>query len=270
MTMKQVFGHVRRCPEIVSPMATRVRHIQPYPANYREGLIQSRENLDVLVNCLTFIVILFYLMSAAAFADEKTADEKAFNNPQLQLVDIIQHETDNQPASDPVQQLQTDAYLKGSLDTAFELNPHLGAYPLTVEVTENVASLHGKVDDVIKRDLALEIASGLDGIKQVHNHIEVIPTLVPRPAHSYAPASTFRQIVHDASISASVKMRLLYNTHVPGLGINVDTRNAVVTLHGQVDSPVVRDLTEHLALNTQGVKKVENRLKIQTEHTASR
>ena len=66
----------------------------------------------------------------------------------------------------------------------------------------------------------------------------------------------------DAATTAAVKTKLLGDTKVGGLGIDVDTKDNVVTLTGKVRSTGERDEAIRLARTTTGVKNVVNHLTI--------
>ena len=67
----------------------------------------------------------------------------------------------------------------------------------------------------------------------------------------------------DASITAAVKTKLLGDTKVGGLKIDVDTKDNVVTLTGTVKSAAEKAEAIRLAKNTTGVKSVVDKLTIQ-------
>ena len=72
-----------------------------------------------------------------------------------------------------------------------------------------------------------------------------------------------KDVTADASITAAVKTKLLGDTKVGGLKIDVDTKDNVVTLTGTVKSAAERDEAIRLAKNTTGVKSVVNKLIVQ-------
>lgn len=157
----------------------------------------------------------------------------------------------------------SDEQLEARLTTAYKLNRHLYRYPLAVEVTDGVAQVSGQVDNAVEHDLAVEIANGVDGITRVDNRIRVTPELAqssPEPTDEASPG--FARKVSDATTTASVKMRLLWNRHTDGLDIKVATSNGKVTLEGVVDSAVTRDLAGEIAANTHDVREVDNRLRL--------
>jgi len=69
--------------------------------------------------------------------------------------------------------------------------------------------------------------------------------------------------ITDASITSAVKTKLLGDTKVGGLKIDVDTNSHVVTLTGPVHSAAEKAEAVRLAKNTTGVHKVVDKLTIE-------
>jgi len=67
-------------------------------------------------------------------------------------------------------------------------------------------------------------------------------------------------VLTDAEITAAVKTKLLADTTVGGLKIDVDTAHGVVTLTGPVKSATEKTEAIRLAKETKGVKKVVSKL----------
>jgi osmotically-inducible protein OsmY len=63
--------------------------------------------------------------------------------------------------------------------------------------------------------------------------------------------------------TAAVKSKLLANQSTHGLAIDVDTVNNVVSIQGNVESTAEKQLVEQIAKNTDGVREVKNRLKVE-------
>ncbi|MFN3712766.1 MAG: BON domain-containing protein [Alcanivoracaceae bacterium] len=152
-----------------------------------------------------------------------------------------------------------EARQSSQISTTYALNPHLQGYDIKVSVEDGVATLTGKVDEDISKELAEQIALNADGIKKVKNQIEVDPD--HRPAASSSERS-YGQAVSDASITATVKSKLLWSKHAQGLSANVETKSGKVTLDGTADSDEAKELAELLARNTHGVTTVNNNLKV--------
>ena len=76
--------------------------------------------------------------------------------------------------------------------------------------------------------------------------------------------------VSDASVTALVKSKLATNANTRDLHVDVDTKNGVVRLSGEVWSAEERDLVELLARNTEAVAMVQNDLIVLGRGIASR
>jgi osmotically-inducible protein OsmY len=151
-----------------------------------------------------------------------------------------------------------EARLEGSVATAFALNRHLNPFRIQVAVEDQTAVLTGTVENGVNRNLAKQVALSIEGIDRVDNQI-AIDTNVDR---SDARRTSLANSLDDATTTAAVKSKLLWNRYTQGLDIDVDTHNSVVTLTGAVDSDAARELAERLARNTRGVLEVRNNLAI--------
>lgn len=114
----------------------------------------------------------------------------------------------------------------------------------------------------VERDLAEQVALGVEGVTEVDNRLQVSGEEVQRQADS---ERSFSARINDATTTATVKSKLLWNRNTEGLDIKVSTRNGVVTLEGQAQSDAASELAERLARNTEGVRQVDNQLKVTAE-----
>lgn len=154
----------------------------------------------------------------------------------------------------------TDARQSSQIWTTYALNRHLKAHDLEVSVKDGVATLSGKVDEDVSRELAEQIALNVDGIEKVDNQIEIDAEYMPaRDANE----RSYGEVIEDASITTIVKSKMLWSKHAPGLSANVDTKSGNVTLTGTADSDEAREIAGLLASNTHGVNAVENNLKVE-------
>lgn len=143
--------------------------------------------------------------------------------------------------------------------TTYALNRHLDAHDIKVTVDEGVATLTGKVSEEVGKELAQQIALGVNGIKDVDNQIEVDADYMPaQPSGD----RSYGELVEDASITAVVKSKLLWSKHAQGLSVNVDTKSGEVTLNGTANSSTAKEMAGMLASNTHGVESVRNELKV--------
>jgi osmotically-inducible protein OsmY len=150
-----------------------------------------------------------------------------------------------------------DARQESQIWTTYALSPYLRALDIKVSVKDGKAVLTGKANEEVNRDLAKQIALGVKGIREVDNQIVVQADYVKLEQSS---ERSFGELVDDATIVTAVKSKLLWNKHTDGLSIDVDSKNSRVTLKGNADSGVAKELARSLALNTHGVRSVRNEL----------
>jgi osmotically-inducible protein OsmY len=156
-----------------------------------------------------------------------------------------------------------NAWLHGKLETTFLLNSHLNNFAINSQVKNGTATLDGVVESGIDKDLAEEVALSINGIDKVENNLRV--DAASAKANAPKTDKSWGQTIDDATITASVKSKLLLNEHTKGLSINVDTDNDVVTLRGDVDSSEEKSLAGQVASNTDEVKSVVNELRVSAD-----
>lgn len=152
-----------------------------------------------------------------------------------------------------------DGWITGKLEATYALNRHLNAFTINTETTSGVVHLTGNVESDIDRDLAGELAKGIEGVVSVDNDL-VVRANARTDANADPNQRPFGVFVDDATTTAMVKSKLLANPNTKGLEIDVDTRGDVVTLSGEVASAEEKQLAEELAKNTGDVKQVRNQL----------
>lgn len=81
---------------------------------------------------------------------------------------------------------------------------------------------------------------------------------------------TAGQAIDDATITASVKTKLLADDRTKGFDVNVDTRNGIVTLTGGADTQAAKLAAGQLAGQAEGVVLVKNELIVATPDTEAR
>ena len=155
-----------------------------------------------------------------------------------------------------------DGWLTGKIETVYTLNRHLNAFAINTDVENGIVHLTGMVESDIDRDLAGQIAEGIDGVVEVQNDLKVEQTA--RQANDARASKdgkrSFGTWVDDATTTAAVKSKLVGNSNTKGLQIDVDTWGDVVTLSGEVGSAEEKQLAEEIARNTGDVEDVLNQL----------
>jgi hyperosmotically inducible protein len=151
-----------------------------------------------------------------------------------------------------------DVRREAQIMTTYGMNRHLRDFNLSVTVDGNKAVLDGTVQDGVAKDLAEQIAMGVDGIRHVDNRIVIDANYVlPQRVSS---ERSFGEKVEDATITATIKSKLLWNSNTDGLDIHIDTNNGKVTLSGSVSSDAEKSLAGRIAKESDGVVGVKNEL----------
>ncbi|MBV7562854.1 BON domain-containing protein [Pseudomonas sp. sia0905] len=166
----------------------------------------------------------------------------------------------------------SDARQQGAIDTAFALNRHLDPFAIEVSVEDGVVTLKGAVENPAERELASELASSIEGVRQVDNQLQIDADLSPPVLEDQARIvtdKTLAQRFDDATLAATVRSRLLWNTNTEGLDIQVRAENGVVSLSGNAGTPAAKELAGELVTNTEGVREVHNHLSINTADSTS-
>ena len=153
-----------------------------------------------------------------------------------------------------------EARQEAQIWTTYALSPYLRANDLKVAVHEGKATLTGVVAEDVNKDLAKQIALGVDGIKTVDNKIEVVADY-KSPAQS--ADRSYGEMVDDATITSEVKSKLAWSRHADALSVNVDTMRGKVKLSGTAESAEAKELAGKLASNTRGVHSVNNQLVVE-------
>jgi osmotically-inducible protein OsmY len=159
----------------------------------------------------------------------------------------------------------SEARQEGSIWTAFALNRHLSPFKIDVDVENGSALLTGSVETAVERDLAEQIALGIEGVNKVDNQLQVDPKIEP----TVSSEPTLAQRFDDATLVATVKSKLLWNRNTEGLDIKVTSDNGEVTLTGSAQTAAAKELAGRLAGNTEGVREVHNQLTVSADETAA-
>lgn len=152
----------------------------------------------------------------------------------------------------------SDAMIEGQLISTYTLNEQLNPFVIDVDSVAGVVTLSGTVESEVERELAIELAQSIENVTQVNDELEVKSEAERRESDD----SGFAMSVRNATTTAKIKSRLLWNSQTDGLDIQINTRDGLVTLDGTVVSEAESELAESIAYNTTGVKAVLNQLVI--------
>jgi hyperosmotically inducible periplasmic protein len=160
---------------------------------------------------------------------------------------------------------QTDAGITTSVKSQLVRDDTVKARQIDVTTRDHVVTLTGDVNTAQEEERAIQIARSTKGVQSVVDRIDVGPRpgAAPPPVADRTPASEpLGDRLSDASLTATVKSKLLADPDTSGLRIDVDTKDKVVTLSGKVKSQAEKGQAVQIARNTEGVKSVNDKLTI--------
>jgi len=148
----------------------------------------------------------------------------------------------------------SDAWITAKVKTIFLFHRNVSAMT-EVDTKAGIVTLQGKAANEAQKDLTTEYAKDIEGVKGVNNEMTVGKIAKKK--------QTVGQKIDDASITAQVKMTLLYHRSTSALNTSVKTKRGVVTLSGKAKSGAEMDLAAKFANDVNGVKSVNNRMTIE-------
>lgn len=149
----------------------------------------------------------------------------------------------------------TDSWVTTKIEAQYFADADVKGRDIDVTTTNGAVTLDGRVDSERARQRAVEIAQKTDGVNKVDDSLEVGP----------APASA--GVTERASrgwITTKIQAQFFADPDVKGRNIDVTTANGVVTLSGTVDNESARRRAIEIVRSTDGVREVEDRLRIET------
>ena len=181
----------------------------------------------------------------------------------------------------------SDPGITTAVKTKLAADDVVKAYRIDVDTSQGVVTLSGAVDTPAARARAVQLARNTEGVSDVVDKLTVTPGTTPTtgiddPVQKEtaegaakakdAAADAQRKagdaadrtgaVVTDAAVTTAVKTKFLADQAVSGLKIDVDTKDGVVTLTGNVATAAEKQRALDLARDSQGVKSVVDRLKV--------
>jgi hyperosmotically inducible protein len=171
-----------------------------------------------------------------------------------------------------------DAAITAKIKAALIADQEVNGIRINVDTLNHHVTLSGFAQTTEQVQKAESIAANVAGVNSVDNRIDVReqvddPQLTIRTQLTSVEGGMTRsagEFIDDAWINAKVKALLMTDERVPGLHINVDTFNRVVTLRGQLTDPEVASRAVRLAASIEGVKSVNDELHVENVGTAGR
>ena len=147
----------------------------------------------------------------------------------------------------------SDEWISAKVKTTLLFHRSVSAVTI-VNTKDGIVTLQGEANSQAQKELTTEYAKDVEGVKDVKNEMTLGKTS--------KTTRTAGQKIDDASITAQVKMTLLYHRSTSAINTSVTTKRGVVTLTGKAKTAGEKDLATKFAKDVNGVKSVKNRMSI--------
>jgi osmotically-inducible protein OsmY len=151
---------------------------------------------------------------------------------------------------------KSDAWITTKVKTTLLFHRSVSAIT-EVNTKDGIVTLKGNADNQAEKDLTTEYAKDIDGVKDVKNEMTVAKTSKKKTG------DTVGEKIDDASITAQVKMTLLFHRSTSAVNTKVETNNSIVTLSGKARNAAEKDLVTKLVEDVKGVKSVNNQMTVE-------
>ncbi len=153
---------------------------------------------------------------------------------------------------------EKDAYLQGRVETIYDLNQRLSTQDLEARVVGGEVYLSGTVDTDIERDLAVDLARSVDGVKGVHSTLAIRNAPPTTGAPAIVDDRSMNERMNDANMTASVRQALVDDVRTRGSAIDVESFRGTISLKGLVASEEISLAAGEIAASVPGVGAVTN------------
>jgi osmotically-inducible protein OsmY len=149
----------------------------------------------------------------------------------------------------------SDAWLTTKVKMTLLFHRSVSAGRTEVDVHGGVVTLRGETASATQKELTTEYAKDVEGVKDVNNEMIV--------KKNSKKTRTESRKIDDASITALVKMTLLYHRSTSALNTKVETNRGVVKLNGNAKNAGEINFATKYARDVNGVKSVNNMMTIE-------
>lgn len=201
------------------------------------------------------------MTGACAAPDSRTTEQQA-------AAEAMARVDDDATRSDPAITTEIQARYYG--------DEHVRGRRIDVRVNDGMVALDGVVADASARTRAVSLAREVDGVREIDDRLEIADTVDTRRAagRDDTPAADASGTASAADlggrwITTKIQASFFADREIKARNIDVTTTDTgIVTLEGEVDSAETRERAGQIARATDGVRRVDNELRIVREDSA--
>jgi hyperosmotically inducible periplasmic protein len=149
----------------------------------------------------------------------------------------------------------SDAWIDVKVKTMLLFNRNVSGLKTDVDVKDGIVTLRGHASSEAQKELTTEYAKDVEGVKSVNNNMTLAKT-------EKSTVDKVDEYLDDASITAQVKLALLFHRSTNSITTKVGTKDGVVTVSGVAKNNSEKDLVGKLVNDIKGVKSVKNDMTI--------
>ncbi|MBA4391758.1 MAG: transport-associated protein [Syntrophus sp. (in: bacteria)] len=202
---------------------------------------------DIKIQSMNGVVSLTGTVSEESH--KSLAQETVASLPGVKSVDNKLEVKGDRPAEN------SDAWIMTKVKTTLLFHRSVSGFKTEVNVKDGIVTLQGEATSQAQKDLATEYAKDVEGVKDVKNEMTV--------AKATKKGRTVGEKIDDASITAQVKVTLLYHRSTSALNTTVTTKKGVVTLAGKAKNASEKEIATKFANDVNGVKSVKNLMTVE-------
>lgn len=197
---------------------------------------------------LLAVVLGSSLVSASAFAQQTMAQQSESG------IESIGKKIDSSMGQ--VGDFMDDSAITARVKAGLIDQKSIKSTDITVSTEKGVVTLSGFVGSQEQAELAMIVASNVEGVSAVTDKLHV------SGEESKSASDTVGGYADDAVITSKIKAKLLSEGDIASRNIGVETNQGIVQLTGDVNSNTQAALVESIAKTVDGVKSVKNDLQV--------
>ncbi|MBF0226230.1 MAG: BON domain-containing protein [Desulfobacterales bacterium] len=188
-------------------------------------------------------------------AHKSLAEETVASLPGVTSVD------NNLEIKGEVPAVHSNAWIITKVKATLLFNRNVRAMKTEVFVEDGTVTLRGEATSNAQKDLTTEYVKDVEGVRDVINEMTLlIDVMKPDEKTMDEKIDTIIESIDDSSITAMVKMTLMYHRSTSALNTTVKTKEGVVTLGGNIKNDAEKSLATQIVSDVHGVKNVINNM----------
>jgi hyperosmotically inducible periplasmic protein len=149
----------------------------------------------------------------------------------------------------------SDAWISMKVKTMLLFHKNVSNLKIDVEVLKGVVTLRGQAVSEAQKELTTEYVKDVEWVQTVKNDMTVGKS-------KKTTSEKVSEYIDDASITAQVKLALLFHRATSVVNTKIETKNGIVKISGVAKNTAERDLVSKLVTDIHGVKSLKNEMTI--------